>query len=485
MTNLRQKQPRGLFLLFFTELWERFGFYTLQAIIILYMTKGLLLPDSNAYLLYGTFSSMLYLTPVLGGYLADKYLGFQQAIIVGGVLLIVGYLLTAVPNNQMFFLGLSVIIVANGLFKPNVSSILGDLYRSGDARRDGGFTIFYMGINVGSLIPPLITGWIVATYGWHAGFFLAAIGMSIGLVTFLWGRKKLRTAGVMPAASPLRDKGESLTFYVLFYGGIAVAICLFLILFKFPAETDIILALASVIVVAAVIYFLLKEKRAQRNKMIACLILILISIGFWSLYNQTFTSLMLYADRNMGKQLLGVTIDAESTQFFNPFFIVMLSPLLSRLWIWLDQKRSNPSAPMKFSMGVLMMSVGFFVLGLGGRWFSLGGEASPWWLISSYFFQTIGELLLSPIGLAMITTLSPKHLVGMMMGVWFLTQSAAFAIGGGLATFASIPDKTILKEALKIYDQAFIIYGVISLLLAIISILLVPYLKRLIYARND
>ncbi len=481
MTPLPQKQPRGLFLLFFTELWERFGFYTLQTIIILYMTKGLLLSDTNAYLLYGTFSSMLYLTPVLGGYLADKYLGFQRAIILGGVLLIVGYLLTAIPNNQIFFLGLSVIIVANGLFKPNVSSIVGDLYRPGDPRRDGGFTIFYMGINVGSLIPPLITGWIVATYGWHAGFLLAAIGMFIGLVTFIIGKKRLRTSGVMPATSPLRDKRESLIFYLLFYGGIVLAVCLFLILFRFPAETDIILALASVIVVAAVIYFLLKEKRGQRNKMIACLILILISIGFWSLYNQTFTSLMLYADRNMGKKLLGITIDAEFTQFFNPFFIVMLSPLLSRLWIWLDKNRSNPSTPLKFSMGVLMMAIGFFVLGLGGRCFSFGAETSPWWLIASYFVQTIGELLLSPIGLAMITTLSPKHLVGMMMGVWFLTQSAAFAIGGGLATLASVPDKTIPAESLKIYDHAFIIYGAISLVLAIVSMLLIPYLKRLIY----
>ncbi|MBS0606483.1 MAG: peptide MFS transporter [Parachlamydiales bacterium] len=481
MTKLPLKQPRGLFLLFFTELWERFGFYTLQTIIILYMTKGLLLSDTNAYLLYGTFSSMLYLTPVLGGYLADRYLGFQRAIIVGGVLLIVGYLLTAIPNNQIFFLGLSVIIVANGLFKPNVSSIVGDLYRPGDARRDGGFTIFYMGINIGSLIPPLITGWIVATYGWHAGFLLAAIGMFIGLVTFLLGRKRLRTSGVMPAASPLRDNKESLTFYVLFYGGIVLAVCLFLVLFKFPAETDILLALASVGVVGVVIYLMLKEKKVQRNKMIACLILILISIGFWSLYNQTFTSLMLYADRNMDKQILGITIDAEFTQFFNPFFIVLLSPVLSRLWIWLDNKRSNPSTPMKFSMGVLMMSIGFIVLGLGGRYFSSAGETSAWWLVVSYFFQTIGELLLSPIGLAMITTLSPKHLVGMMMGVWFLTQSAAFAIGGGLATFASVPDKAQPTESLAIYDHAFIIYGAISLVLAIISMLLVPYLKRLIY----
>lgn len=481
MAIFQGKQPRGLYLLFFTELWERFGFYTLQTIIILYMTKGLALSDTQAYLLYGTFSSMLYLTPVLGGYLADRYLGFQRAILVGGILLTLGYLLTAIPNSQVFFLGLSVIIVANGLFKPNVSSILGDLYRQGDPRRDGGFTIFYMGINIGSLLPPLMTGWLVTTYGWHVGFLLAAVGMLIALVTFWFGKKRLRSSGVMPPASPLRDKKGSLTFHSLFYGGIALAIVLFMLLFQFPGEADLLLVVASLVVIAAVIYFLLKEKRVQRNKMIACLILILISIGFWALYNQTFTSLMLYADRNMGKELLGFKIDAEFTQFFNPFFIVLLSPILSRLWIWLDRKRSNPSTPMKFSIGIVMMALGFFLLGWGGNYFGEGGEASPWWLIFSYFLQTIGELLLSPIGLAMVTTLSPRHLVGMMMGVWFLTQSAAFAIGGGLATFASVSDKTSPLISLSIYDRAFFIYGGISLALALVSFALVPYLKSLIY----
>jgi POT family proton-dependent oligopeptide transporter len=480
MTLFQGKQPRGLYLLFFTELWERFGFYTLQTIIILYMTKGLLLADKQAYLLYGTFSSMLYLTPVLGGYLADRYLGFQRAILIGGVLLTLGYLLTAVPNNQVFFLGLSVIIVANGLFKPNVSSILGDLYRQGDPRRDGGFTIFYMGINIGSLLPPLMTGWLVATYGWHVGFLLAALGMVIALGTFCWGRRRLRSCGRMPLASPLRDKRGSLTFHSLLYGGIVLAVILFMFLFQFPGEADLLLVVASLIVIAVVVYFLLKEKRVQRNKMTACLILILISIGFWALYNQTFTSLMLYADRNMGKELLGFKIDAEFTQFFNPFFIVLLSPILSRLWIWLDRRKSNPSTPMKFSMGVLMMALGFFLLGWGGSAFGEGGETSPWWLIGSYFLQTIGELFLSPIGLAMVTTLSPRHLVGMMMGVWFLTQSAAFAIGGGLATFASVPDKAAPLISLPIYDKAFFIYGGISLALAIVGFALVPYLKQLI-----
>ncbi|MES2122483.1 MAG: oligopeptide:H+ symporter, partial [Chlamydiota bacterium] len=369
----------------------------------------------------------------------------------------------------------------SGLFKPNVSSLVGDLYQANDSRRDGGFTLFYMGINIGSLIPPLITGFLVQKYGWHSGFLLAAIGMAIGLVTFISGRSSLRAKGGLPPMSPLHDKGDALTFYSLFYAGMIACVGLMLFLFKFPAETNLLVALASVFVLFCVIYFMLKEKRAQRNKMIACLVLILISVGFWALYNQTFTSLMLYADRNMNKEFLGFTIDAEFTQFFNPFFIVLFSPILSRLWSGLNKNQNNPSVPTKFSFGVLFMALGFIVLGLGGQYFGQDGETSSWWLVGSYFLQTIGELLLSPIGLSMITTLSPKHLVGMMMGVWFLTQSAAFAIGGGLATLASVPSNSTPQAALAIYDSAFFIYGGISLVLAFFSFLLIPYLKRLIH----
>jgi POT family proton-dependent oligopeptide transporter len=246
----------------------------------------------------------------------------------------------------------------------------------------------------------------------------------------------------------------------------------------------LLLAVVSVVILLIVLYFLLKEKRVQRNKMIACLILILISVVFWAIYNQTFTSLMLYADRNMNKEFLGFTINAEFTQFFNPFFIVLISPILSRLWTSLNRKKSNPSTPSKFSLGVLFMALGFFFLGFGGVYFGENGETSSYWLACSYLLQTIGELLLSPIGLSMITALSPKHLVGMMMGVWFLTQAAAFAIGGGLATLASIPAKTTTVISLAIYDKAFFIYGFLALALAVISFVLIPYLKKLIHGQG-
>lgn len=475
---MNRGQPRGLYLLFFTELWERFGFYMVQTILILYLTKGLLYTDDSAYLLYGAFSSMLYLTPVLGGYIADRFIGFRTAIFIGAFLFLIGYALMAIPDKRALFMGLSFVILGNGFFKPNVSSIVGDLYGRDDPRRDGGFTLFYMGINLGSLLPPLFAGALVAAYSYGAGFGAAAIGMIVSVITFLVGKGRLEHAGGMPSISPLHRSPKIKTlFYLLFWTGIAVTIGVLHLLLFHPKETNLILILASVAIIAAVLFYLFKELPEQRRKMVACLILIAISIGFWAVYNQTFTSLMLFADRNMSKELLGITIDAEFTQFFNPFFIIVLSPILSQFWT-----KVNFSTPLKFSLGVLFMAVGFFALATGVLLFHPDGYASPWWLVLSYFLQTIGELLISPIGLAMVTRLSPPHLVGMMMGVWFLTQSAAFAIGGGLATLSDVPDGASKFASLEIYAHAFLVYGGISLTLAVVSFLLIPFLNRLIWS---
>jgi len=481
MEHSTKGQPKGLYMLFFTELWERFGFYMVQTILVLYMSKGLGYTDDKAYLLYGAFSAMLYLTPVIGGYIADRFIGFNQSILIGAVLFIIGYGLMAIPTHHTFFFGMSVIIIANGFFKPNVTSIVGDLYSPGDPRRDGGFTIFYMGINIGSLIPPLFAGALVAAYTWGSGFGLASVGMVISMITFIVGKKKIGSLGGVPSISPLyKSAGIKGVFYLVLGVGILIVIGVFHLILHFPKEGNLILIAASLLIVTAVIYFLFKEQPEQRNKLWACLILILISVGFWSLYNQTFTSLMLYADRNMSKKFLGFTIDAEFTQFFNPFFIIVLSPILSWAWVHLEKKQMNPSTPMKFSLGVLFMALGFLFLSFGTKFHSHNGVSSPWWLVISYFIQTIGELLLSPIGLSMVTRLAPRHLVGMMMGVWFLTQSASFAIGGWLATLSDVPKNVTGKGSSLIYSHAFTMYGLISLALAILSFLLIPYLKRLI-----
>lgn len=342
-----------------------------------------------------------------------------------------------------------------------------------------------MGINIGALIPPLFAGALVAAYTYGSGFLVAALGMVISFITFAIGKGRLGTAGMKPSTSPLHKRGGIRAgFYTLLLVGILVAIGVLHLLLYHPKEANVILLIASLGIIGAVLFYLFKELPEQRKKMFACLILIAISVGFWAVYIQTYTSLMLFADRNMSKELFGFTIDAEFTQFFNPFFIILLSPVLSNLWVKLEKRGVNPSTPSKFSLGVLFMAIGFLILAVGINAFNRDGNASPWWLILSYFFQTIGELLISPIGLAMVTRLSPKHLIGMMMGVWFLTQSAAYAIGGGLATIAEVPKEVTGLASLLIYSHAFFIYGGISLALAAISFALVPYLKRLIGLPN-
>lgn len=476
--KISDSQPKSLYLLFFTELWERFGFYTIQAIIILYMTKALLMSDQHANLLYAAMSSLLYLTPTIGGFIADRYLGFQRSITIGGVLFIIAYLVAAFQNQSLFFLGLSILICANGFFKPNVSSIVGELYQKNDPRRDGGFTIFYMGINVGALIPPLIAGALVLKYGWHSGFIVAAIGMAIGQIIFMFGKKHLGTAGLYPQGRKSTKPPGKLFYCVLFIGVIAcIGICQ--LAFHYPEATNYLVEAAAVVIFLVVLFFLMKEPILQRKRMIASLVLIVISFGFWAFYNQAFTSLTLFADRNMAHHMLGLTIDAEATQFFNPFFIILLSPILSRLWIRMDHAEMNPTIQMKFSLGVLFLAVGFLLLAFSAKFLGVNGQVSPWWLCGSYLLQTVGELLISPIGLAMITVLCPKHLVGMMMGVWFFSQAASFAVGGMIANLAAVPDKLPAIDSLPIYSHAFLVYGGISLILAFLSFALVTFLNKM------
>jgi len=474
------KQPKGLSLLFFTEMWERFGFYTVQILLILYMTKHLGFLDSRANHLFGAYTGLLYLTPVLGGYIADHYLGFKQCILQGAFFFIVGYLLLSSSHATLFFLGLSFIIIGNGLFKPNVSSLVGALYKRDDPRRDSGFTLFYMGINIGALMPSLIASYSVMRWGWHVGFFFAAIGMSIGLLTFILGRKIVKKVGGVPALSPLKKEGRKV-FYTAFYGIILAIILLCNLLFLFPHQTSLIMIFAFVIILGYVFYLVSKSKHDAKNRMFAVLILMLLSIGFWAIYNQMFSSLIFFADRNMSKEIFGMKITTQFMQFFNPLFIILLSPVISRIWLRMESRSHHPSTPTKFSFGILLMGIGFLWLGFGARYFSYNNLASPWVLIVSLFLQTIGELFISPVGLAMITRLCPQKVVGMMMGVWFLMQSASSAIAGELATLADIKVGTTPAESLQIYSRSFLLYGSLAMIVALISFLLIPSLKKLIH----
>lgn len=481
--SISNHQPKGLYILFFTEMWERFGYYTVQAVIILFLTQHLAYSDYRANTLVAAYSALLYITPALGGYLADKYFGFYRAVIIGGVLLLLGYLMMVVHNHRFVYLGMCVLICGNGFLKPNISSMVGSLYQKNDPRREGGFTLFYMGINLGSLFPPLITGTVVALYGWHMGFSMAAIGMSIALFVFVILGRNIESVGKMPEHSLLREGKKRLRkrFYAYLIVGLVLFVALFYQALWHAHFTELLVILATVLIVLAVSYFMLKETVKKRNRMLASLLLILLSIIFWALYSLTFSMLMLFAARNMIKHIAGFPITPEATQFFNPLYIVLLSPILNMLWFRLSKNKCNPSIPLKFALGILLMCLGFVVLFYGTLGcFADQGMVSAWWLVLSYFLQTCGELLLSPIGLSMITVLTPPNMVGMMMGVWFLASACAFAISGSLANLADVPKHTDAIHSLPIYHHAFGLLSLLSLGLVVISFALVPLLKRMI-----
>lgn len=474
------KQPKGLVLLFFTELWERFGYYTLQTVFVLYVSHALHFSDEKAYLLLGAFSALQYITPVIGGHLADFYLGFQRTILIGGSLLALGYLILVLPQLKFFLFGLCILILGNGFFKPNVSSIVGTLYGKDDPKRDSGFTLFYMGINIGSLIPPLFLGPLVKSYGWGSAFLLATLGMLISTILFWWGRKYLKGRGDIPEHSFLHDKQKRAQFNMLLGFGLLITIFICALFLHLASYSNILLIIASILIVLWILRIILCLEGREQQRMLVALILVVISIGFWAIYVQSWSSLMLFADRNMSHNFIGLNIDAEFTQAFNPFFIIVLSPLLSLLWPRLYKSGLNPSYPLKFALAIFAMGAGFLLLAVGIKWFSHNGLSSPWWLVWSYFLQTLGELVLSPIGLAMITVLTPQKYVGMMMGIWFLALSAAFAVGSELATIADVPKQASILVSQHIYTKAFFDFAYLGFALSLIVLIITPKLKRML-----
>jgi POT family proton-dependent oligopeptide transporter len=529
------RHPKGLFFLFLTEMGERFGFYALQAILVLYMAQSLRFNDEKTYMLYGVFGSLAYFTPVLGGWVADRWLGFKYCILIGGVFLVAGYLLSSIPDEKFFFGGLGAVIVGNGFFKPCISSLVGELYAHDDEHRESGFTIFYMSINLGALAIPLFIGDLVNRFGWKWGFWLAAIGISAGMIVFGLGRARLSRVGNIPTHSPLArnkdgaprcdkqagmdrnlirspnkasvkscahspvESGEktfdamnpafkgrasdlSLSYFsrALFWLGTTVSLAAILtgFIFYYPKQIDILLVIMILLTAVYLIRVVLRQPRASKNRLFACLVLMLISVVFWAFYSQMFTSLMLFAMRNMKKEMLGFSINAEFTQFFNPFFIVCFSPVISWIWHWLSQRRINPSTPVKFFIGILSLSLGFLFLSGILAWFCSDGICSPWWLAGSYLFLTFGELFVAPIGLAMVTRLAPAHLAGLMMGAWFLSISVGYLAGSFLAMLTDAPSNISPTASIGIYSHAFQLYGILAMSAAIACFCLVPWLTR-------
>jgi proton-dependent oligopeptide transporter, POT family len=391
-------QPRGLPTLFFTEMWERFSYYGMRAFLILYMVApvsagGLGFSDKDAASIYGTYTGSVWLAAIFGGVVADRFLGQYRSVLAGGVIIALGHFTLAFEALPFFYTGLGLIVVGTGLLKPNVSTLVGSLYETGDTRRDAGFSIFYMGINLGAFIGPLIAGYLAQEVNWHVGFACAGVGMLAGLVQYVLGKKRLQPALDRLAAQPkLVAASEGA-------GG------------SFTA--------------------------AEWKRMGAVVILFLFASLFWGAYEQAGSTLNLFADRYTRLSVLGFSFPSSWFQSVQPIFVILLAPVFA--WIWIRLGPREPSSPAKFAWGLLFMGLAFLVLvpAASLAQSGTGVRVSPWWLVVAYFISELGELCLSPVGLSVVTKLAPLRVVGLMMGVWFLSNALGNKIAGWAAGFFS------------------------------------------------
>jgi POT family proton-dependent oligopeptide transporter len=438
--------PRGLSTLFFTEMWERFSYYGMRALLLLFMVApesegGLGFDTATGGAIYGLYVSMVYMTTLPGGWIADRLIGPQRAVLNGGILIAAGHFSMAVPSLPMFYLGLLLIVLGTGLLKGNVSVIVGQLYGARDTRRDAGFSIFYMGINLGAFIAPLICGYLGQRVSWHMGFAAAGVGMGLGVIQYQLGAKYLGAAGLQPVPAASPEGGAALQRRVRLIGGILVAA---LAVFGVTAYSGAIsvttvadgagyMLLVITVVFFAWLFLSGGWTPEERKRLYVIGLFFLAAALFWSLFEQAGSTLNLFGDRDTRTSVFGWSFPSSWFQSMNSMFIWMLAPVFA--WIWIALGSREPSTPVKFSFGLLSVGAGFAVLVVASQLAAGGVQVSPLWLTVVYLLHTCGELCLSPVGLSAMTKLAPARICGLMMGVWFLATSVGNFIAGRLAGF--------------------------------------------------
>jgi proton-dependent oligopeptide transporter, POT family len=439
-------QPVGLATLFFTEMWERFSYYGMRALLVLFLvnavqTGGFGLDDRTATAIYGLYTAAVYMSALPGGWIADRLIGTQSAALWGGIIIAIGHLLLGISGTaaSLFYFGLLVIVIGTGLLKPNLSALVAQLYPEGGARRDGGFTIYYMSINLGAFLGPLVTAWLAQQYGWHAGFFAAAVGMILGVIYFQWSRKLLGGAGrgrpPLPAGETAPRVGRTL-------GIIATVVAVLVAVFwsgairVSPTEIQKGSTWAIVIVSAAYFAYLLffaGLTLPERKRAVLMLVLFLGCALFWSGFEQAGSSFNLFAERYTVRVYDAFTVPAGWFQSLNAIFIVILAPVFTALWVTLGARNLDPSTPVKFALGLLGMALGFLVMAAAARYVAAGSMVGAGWLVSVYLIHTFGELCLSPVGLSAFTKLAPPRFVGQSLGIWFMGTALGNLIAGRIA----------------------------------------------------
>ncbi len=442
--------PRGLMTLFFTEMWERLSYYGMRALLVLFMTDqvmtgGMGLTDRSATAIYGIYTALVYVVALPGGWIADRLLGAQRAVFTGGLIIMSGHFVLAIPSTNAFFIGLLLVVAGTGLLKPNVSAIVGELYPQGDPRRDAGFSIFYMGINTGAFLGPLICGGLgqAENFGWHWGFATAGVGMLFGLIQFWMTKHHLGTAGLHPSGSgdAVVDAQKRKKGWIAVGIGVAAIVVFVIVAMSGSLHLDPVLISQQstyVIVGMAVLFFayvltLGGLTRDEKHRTLALIILLMGCAMFWSGFEQAGSSLTFFADRYTQLEFSWFTIPSTWFQSVNALFIIMFAPVFAWLWVALAKRNLNPSSPAKFGFGLVLLGIGFLVMVGASAIVADGDKVMPTWLIMTYLLHTFGELALSPVGLSVTTKLAPRRYVGQMMGMWFLASALGNLIAGQIA----------------------------------------------------
>ncbi len=464
--------PKGLYMLFFAEMWERFSYYGMRALLIFYLTKHWLFSDGKANLIYGAYASLVYITPVLGGYLADRYLGQRKAVLFGGLLLAIGHSLMAVegtggqsdPAINVFWGALAFIIVGSGFLKANISVMVGQLYKLTDVRRDGAYTVFYMGINAGAALGTILVGYLGETIGWGYGFGLAGIGMLAGLIVFVLGKSALNGAGEAPA--PLAKSTEWLLYAI---GVLSVGVIWFLI--QYQSVIQSLLIVSGLALLGYVLYETFKLPKEPRERMFAILFLISLNPLFWGRFEQAGGSMSLFTDRYVDR---GGT-PASLFQSINPIYIILLAPLFAALWQWLGKKGKEPSAPAKFGLALAQMGLANLVLVWGAEAYGIAAMTPVLFVFLYYLLATTGELCLSPVGLSAMNRLAPSYLASLIMGAWFYMTAVGNFVAGKIGEATGGHGGEMSKEKLL---EIYALFGWISIGAALAVLLVSPIVKR-------
>ncbi len=483
--------PKGLMTLFFSEMWERFCYYGMRVLLTLYLVKSLMKGDADAALIYGAYTGLVYAAPILGGKLADRFLGYRYAVMLGAILMAIGEFIILGGNEHMLLIGMGALIVGNGYFKANISTIVGKLYKDGDPRRDSGFTIFYIGINIGALLATTVVAGVGETMGFKYGFGLAGIGMLTGLLIFWSGRKNYAAAPGLNVTAEGKKKvlGPFNMVQVITVGSLAlIPLCYFLI--QHNSWMDYILLGLFLFISYSMISAGAREDAKEnvkmwKDRMIALVIFMVINISFWACFEQAGTSLTLFADRNVNRAIFGTVMPASMTQFFNPAFIIIFGSIFSVMWVKLSKIGKNPSIPMKFAFGILQLGLGFLVTQVGLQFVNEAYQVPLVTLVILYLLHTTGELFLSPIGLSMVTKLSPKNIAGTAMGAWFLSFAIANYVGGKIATLTGghgdSGEALSAAEGLDKYISVFTNIGFVLIAIAVLIAILNKPIKKLMH----